>query len=87
MLRTGPFAPYTDDDFLDDLARVTRGRTDSGRARILVGESHATMDWLRDLGLRFELMYHRQAYEVDDRYRFWGGLAVWRSASSVAVRG
>ncbi|MGO4421601.1 FAD-dependent oxidoreductase, partial [Streptomyces sp. MCAF7] len=69
-------APYTDADFLDDMVRVTRGRTDTDLARILVGESRATMDWLRDLGLRFELMYHRQAYEVDGRHRFWGGLAV-----------
>ncbi|MFI1332694.1 FAD-dependent tricarballylate dehydrogenase TcuA [Streptomyces sp. NPDC020845] len=69
-------APYTAADFLDDLVQVTRGRTDVDLARILVGESRATMDWLRDLGLRFELMYHRQAYEVDGRHRFWGGLAV-----------
>lgn len=67
---------YTEDDFLDDITRVTRGRTDPELARILVGESRATMDWLRDIGLRFELMFHRQAYEVDGRYRFWGGLAV-----------
>ncbi|MFF4692852.1 FAD-dependent tricarballylate dehydrogenase TcuA [Streptomyces sp. NPDC001307] len=69
-------APYTDDDFLADLTRVTQGRTDPELARILVGESRETMTWLRSLGLRFELMFHRQAYEVDGRYRFWGGLAV-----------
>ena len=32
--------------------------------------------WLRGKGLRFRLMYERQAYEVDGRQRFWGGLAV-----------
>ena len=32
--------------------------------------------WLRERGLRFRLMYERQAYEVDGRHRFWGGLAV-----------
>ncbi|MGA6160324.1 FAD-dependent oxidoreductase [Stenotrophomonas sp. NPDC087984] len=36
-------APYTDDDFLDDMVRVTRGRTDADLARILAGESRATM--------------------------------------------
>ncbi|MDW6057123.1 FAD-dependent oxidoreductase [Streptomyces sp. FXJ1.4098] len=77
-------APYTAADFLDDLVQVTRGRTDVDLARILVGESRATMDWLRDLGLRFELMYHRQAYEVDGRHRFW---AVWRSAWPAAAKG
>ena len=68
--------PYGEADYLADLTRVTRGRTDGELARVLVGESRSTMTWLRELGLRFELMYHRQAYEVDGRYRFWGGLAV-----------
>jgi tricarballylate dehydrogenase len=69
-------APYSEEDFLGDLTRVTRGRTDAGLARLLVGESRATLGWLRELGLRFELMFHRQAYEVNGRFRFWGGLAV-----------
>lgn len=68
--------PYGEDDFLDDLTRVTRGRTDPELARLLVGESRETLAWLRRLGLRFELMFHRQAYEVEGRFRFWGGLAV-----------
>jgi tricarballylate dehydrogenase len=69
-------ASYSEQDFLDDLRRVTRGRTDPELAGILVGESREAMTWLRELGLRFELMFHRQAYEVDGRFRFWGGLAV-----------
>jgi tricarballylate dehydrogenase len=68
--------PYSSSDFLADLDRVTRGRADRELAEILVGESRDTMAWLRELGLRFELMYHRQAYEVDGRFRFWGGLAL-----------
>lgn len=68
--------PYPAQDFLDDLVRVTRGRTDRELAELLTEESRETMTWLRELGLRFELMFHRQAYEVDGRYRFWGGLAV-----------
>ena len=34
------------------------------------------MDWLHGKGIRFELMFHRQAYQVGERFRFWGGLAV-----------
>jgi tricarballylate dehydrogenase len=68
--------PYPAEDFRADLDRVTRGRTDPELAGILVGESRQTMDWLHARGIRFELMFHRQAYPVDGRFRFWGGLAV-----------
>ncbi|MGA5277513.1 FAD-dependent tricarballylate dehydrogenase TcuA [Streptomyces cellulosae] len=69
-------APYSAAEFLADLQRVTRNRTDPVLARILVDESREVMSWLHDLGLRFELMFHRQAYENDGRFRFWGGLAL-----------
>jgi tricarballylate dehydrogenase len=68
--------PYTADDFLADMRRVTLGRGDEAMARILVGDSAAVVRWLRGKGLRFRLMYERQANEVDGRQRFWGGLAV-----------
>ena len=68
--------PYTEDEFLADMRRVTLGRGDEAMARILVGDSAAVVRWLRDKGLRFRLMYERQANEVNGRRRFWGGLAV-----------
>ena len=68
--------PYRAADFRADLVRVTRGRTDPVLADILVSESREVMDWLHGKGIRFELMFHRQAYEVGERYRFWGGLAL-----------
>lgn len=68
--------PYPEREFRADLERVTDGRTDPRLADVVVEDSRATMNWLRDLGLRFELMFHRQAYEVDGRFRFWGGMAV-----------
>ena len=45
-------------------------------ARVLVGDSGDVVRWLRGKGLRFRLMYERQANEVDGRQRFWGGLAL-----------
>ena len=69
-------APYTADDFLADMRRVTLGRGDEAMARILAGDSAAAVRWLRGKGLRFRLMYERQANEVGGRHRFWGGLAV-----------
>ncbi|HEX3781377.1 MAG TPA: FAD-dependent tricarballylate dehydrogenase TcuA [Pseudonocardiaceae bacterium] len=68
--------PYPAEDFRADLVRVTRGRTDPTLADILVGESRQTMEWLHANGIRFELMFHRQAYPVNGRFRFWGGLAL-----------
>lgn len=68
--------PYTDADFLGDLQRVTRGRADPELATVLAREARAAVEWLAEQGVRFELMFHRQAYEVGGRLRFWGGLAL-----------
>ena len=68
--------PYSAEDFVADLRRVTLGRGDEAMARVLAGDSAAAVRWLRGKGLRFRLMYERQANEVDGRQRFWGGLAV-----------
>jgi tricarballylate dehydrogenase len=68
--------PYTDEDFLADMQRVTQGRGDAAMARILVEDSQGALRWLRERGLRFRLMYERQSDAVDGRHRFWGGLAV-----------
>jgi tricarballylate dehydrogenase len=68
--------PYSAAEFLGDLERVTENRCDPVLSEILVADSRNAMTWLRELGLRFELMFHRQAYEVGSRFRFWGGLAI-----------
>jgi len=69
-------APYTVDDYRADLDRVTGGRADPMLAGILTRESWPTMCWLRDIGLRFRLMYERQSYRSGDAEQFWGGLAI-----------
>jgi tricarballylate dehydrogenase len=68
--------PYTEEDFLGDMRRVTLGRGDPAMARTLVGDSRDVVRWLAGHGVRFRLMYERQSYEADGRHRFWGGLAV-----------
>src|SRR3954469_4143776 len=68
--------PYTEEEFLADMRRVTLGRGDPAMARILVEDSGPAVRWLRERGLRFRLIYERQSYEVSGRHRFWGGLAV-----------
>lgn len=70
------FGRYTEDNFFDDMARVTENRTDPDLAELLVRRSRATLMWLRDLGVRFVPIWGRQAFKVDGRFRFWGGLTV-----------
>lgn len=74
--RTTDFGSYPEATFLDDLARVTEYRTDPDLAEILVRRSFATMRWLREKGVRFLPIYGRQAFQVDGRFKFWGGLTL-----------
>ncbi|HZP88931.1 MAG TPA: FAD-dependent tricarballylate dehydrogenase TcuA [Burkholderiales bacterium] len=70
------FGAYTEDQFFDDLARVTENRTDPDLAELLVRRSKPTMMWMREMGYRFVPIYGRQAFKVDGRFKFWGGLTV-----------
>jgi succinate dehydrogenase/fumarate reductase flavoprotein subunit len=68
--------PYAPKDFSDDIYRVTAGRTDPGLSKILVQDSNATIKWLASNGVRFQLSFNRQAYEVNGRLKFWGGMSL-----------
>ena len=68
--------PYTEEDFMNDLKRVTNGRTDPELAKELVGESRETTKWLAGNGVNFILSFNRQAYEIDGRFKFWGGMVL-----------
>ena len=59
------------------MARVTQYRADPDLVDMLVREQlpHAGLDGRRK-GIRFQPSYGRQAFKVDGRFRFWGGLAV-----------
>lgn len=67
---------YTEDEYYDDMMRVTHGLSDPELAQILVSQSHPTMKWLQQNGVRFVLSFGRQAFKDGDKYRFWGGLVV-----------
>ena len=59
---------YTEDQFYDDMMRVTQGNSDPELAQILVSQSRSTMQWLNSKGVRFVLSYGRQAFK-DDTHR------------------
>src|SRR5580698_11480349 len=70
------FGTYTAEQFFDDMARVTQHRADPDLVELLVTRSFATLDWMREKGLRFIPIYGRQAFKVDGKFKFWGGLTV-----------
>jgi tricarballylate dehydrogenase len=70
------FGTYTEDQVFDDIARVTQNRSDPDMAELLVKRSHSTMKWMRGKGVRFAPIYCRQAFKVDGKFKFWGGLTV-----------
>lgn len=45
-------------------------------ADILVDNSREAVQWLMDNGARFILSFNRQAFFVDGKYKFWGGMVM-----------
>ncbi|KAK0106314.1 hypothetical protein ONS96_003952 [Cadophora gregata f. sp. sojae] len=68
--------PYTAADFRADMDRITSGRTDPSLSEVLISESNSAVKWLAKQGIRFQLSFNRQAYEVDGRFKFWGGMCL-----------
>ena len=67
---------YPAEQMRADLLRVTDDRADPELLDPLVDEAYSAMLWLRERGVRWLLMYGRQAFDVDGKRRFWGGLVV-----------
>jgi tricarballylate dehydrogenase len=70
------FGIYSEGQFFDDMARVTQHRADPDLVELLVRRSHPTLLWMRGKGVRFVPIYGRQAFKVDGKFKFWGGLTV-----------
>jgi len=68
--------PYTEDDFYNDIMRVTEDLADADLALLVVRESQPTVRWMRDRGIRWIPMFGRQAYKVAGKFKFWGGLVL-----------
>jgi tricarballylate dehydrogenase len=70
------FGTYTADQFMDDMARVTEYRCDPDLTEILVRQSFPTALWMRKKGVRFTAAWGRQAFKIEGRFKFWGGLTL-----------
>lgn len=67
---------YGEEEFFEDLARVTDYEADPELISVLVSEAYPTMKWLAGKGLRFSLALGRQAFESGDVFKFWGNAPV-----------
>jgi tricarballylate dehydrogenase len=70
------FGTYTHEQFFDDLFALTQYRSDPDLAEILVRGSLDTAKWVARQGVKLQPGLGRQAYEVDGKFKFWGGLAL-----------
>ena len=70
---------YTAEQYYDDVGRLTEYRSDPDLTEILITRSFETGVWMREKGVRFQLGLGRQAFQVDGKFKFWGGLAchIW----------
>ncbi|HJL57219.1 MAG TPA: FAD-dependent tricarballylate dehydrogenase TcuA [Arenicellales bacterium] len=75
-IRKTDFGQYPEEAFFGDMGRVTEYRTDPDLCEVLVTRSRETMFWMRDKGIRFAPIWGRQAFQVDGKFSFWGGLTV-----------
>src|SRR5499427_8601525 len=70
------FGTYTEAQYFDDLFALTQYRTDPELAEILVRGSLDTARWVARQGVKLQPGLGRQAYKVDGKFKFWGGLAL-----------
>jgi tricarballylate dehydrogenase len=70
------FGAHPEAKYYDDMGRETQYRCDPDLTEVLVTRSRDTIRWMSRKGVRFLPMYGRQAFKVDGRFRFWGGLTV-----------
>jgi tricarballylate dehydrogenase len=70
------FGTYMEEQFFDDMGRVTEYRADPELCELLVTRSKGTMRWMQGKGIRFAPIYGRQAFKIDGKFKFWGGLTV-----------
>lgn len=70
------FGSYSKTAFYDDMARVTKFRADPDLVEQLVERSYESLLWMTRQGVRFAPIYGRQAFKIDGKFKFWGGLTV-----------
>ncbi|KZP31490.1 FAD/NAD-P-binding domain-containing protein [Athelia psychrophila] len=69
--------PYTAAEFAEDIMRLGEGLPDEALVKTVVEGSRDAIEWLAThVGVPFTLSFNRQAYEVDGKSVFWGGMVL-----------
>ncbi|TFK40630.1 hypothetical protein BDQ12DRAFT_627202, partial [Crucibulum laeve] len=69
--------PYTRDDFISDIMRLSQGKSEKTLVETVVDHSRSAIEWLaRSVKVPFTLSFNRQAYDVGGRQKFWGGMSL-----------
>ncbi|MPY74057.1 MAG: FAD-dependent oxidoreductase [Alphaproteobacteria bacterium] len=70
------FGTYTHEQYYDDVFRMTQYRSDADLVEVLVTSSFETAKWMTTHGVELIPSLGRQAFKVDGKFKFWGGLAL-----------
>lgn len=70
------FGEYTEETFFSDLAALSQYRSDPEVLDTVVSASLDTLIWMTGHGVRFVPIFGRQAFKVNGKFKFWGGLTV-----------
>ena len=76
VLAQTDFGTYTEEQFFDDMARITEYRCNPDLTELLVKRSFDTALWMRSKGVRFTAAWGRQAFKFEGKFKFWGGLTL-----------
>ena len=79
------FGEYTAEQYLDDLGRITQYYIDPDLAETIVRRSAETVQWMCNRGIRFMPNYGRQAYNVNGRFKFFGGVVIYANGGGTGL--
>lgn len=79
------FGTYSAEDYLDDLGRITQYYIDPDLAEKIVLESADTVHWMMERGVQFIPNYGRQAYNVEGKFKFFGGVVIYANGGGVGL--
>jgi len=84
-LESTDFGTYSGEEFFDELAVQSQYRADPEVLDTVVSESLDTLSWMTTKGVRFMPIYGRQAFKIDGKYKFWGGLTIEVSGGGLGL--
>jgi tricarballylate dehydrogenase len=79
------FGEYSREKYLDDLFTVTQYNIDPELADTIVSNSTDTVHWLRGRGISFVPNYGRQAYNVNGKFKFFGGVVIYANGGGAGL--